>query len=313
MNARLWILMLCCLAPLVQAQSLDKQALLEQIRETRSAEQAAMREREQTFLRERNQQQARLSQARAELASAQARADELDARFKAQSEQLAQLRQELTERSGNLGELFGVVRQGAGDTLSQWQDSLLNARYPERQGELEALAQSSRIPSVEVLEQFWYRLQQDMNASGEVARFSAPLIDRQGSQQAQGCCSRALCCGCRRCVSALSDRQPGVAGGCTPARGRGLAGRLSCATRGGGGDRHRPGARPGNRATAAHSGPADASVPGRHRGTSLSPWARWVLCWRWRGWLGCNWYSAGLIDKLRTWTNWLTAIRWAAC
>lgn len=185
MKARLWILMLCCLAPLVQAQSLDKQALLEQIRETRSAEQAAMREREQTFLRERNQQQARLSQARAELASAQARADELDARFKAQSEQLAQLRQELTERSGNLGELFGVVRQGAGDTLSQWQDSLLNARYPERQGELEALSQSSRIPSVEVLEQFWYRLQQDMNASGEVARFSAPLIDRQGSQQAQ--------------------------------------------------------------------------------------------------------------------------------
>ncbi|HCB44128.1 MAG TPA: flagellar motor protein MotA, partial [Pseudomonas sp.] len=179
------MLMLCCLAPLVQAQSLDKQALLEQIRETRSAEQAAMREREQTFLRERNQQQARLSQALAELASAQARADELDARFKAQSEELTQLRQELTERSGNLGELFGVVRQGAGDTLSQWQDSLLNARYPERQGELEALAQSSRIPSVEVLEQFWYRLQQDMNASGEVARFSAPLIDREGSQQAQ--------------------------------------------------------------------------------------------------------------------------------
>ena len=79
-----WMLMLCCLAPLVQAQSLDKQALLEQIRETRSAEQAAMREREQTFLRERNQQQARLSQARAELASAQARADELDERHGAE-------------------------------------------------------------------------------------------------------------------------------------------------------------------------------------------------------------------------------------
>ena len=185
MKARFWVLMLCCLAPLAQAQSFDKQALLEQIRETRSTEQAAMREREQRFLRERNQQQARLSQTRAELTSAQARADELDALFKAQSEQLAQLRQELTERSGNLGELFGVVRQGAGDTLSQWQDSLLNARYPERQRELEALSQSSRIPSVEVLEQFWYRLQQDMNASGEVARFSAPLIDRQGNQQAQ--------------------------------------------------------------------------------------------------------------------------------
>ena len=32
MKARFWVLMLCCLAPLAQAQSFDKQALLEQIR-----------------------------------------------------------------------------------------------------------------------------------------------------------------------------------------------------------------------------------------------------------------------------------------
>ena len=298
MNARLWILMLFCLAPLVQAQSLDKQALLEQIRETRSAEQAAMREREQTFLRERNQQQARLSQARAELASAQARADELDARFKAQSEQLAQLRQELTERSGNLGELFGVVRQGAGDTLSQWQDSLLNARYPERQGELEALSQSSRIPSVEVLEQFWYRLQQDMNASGEVARFQAEVIDRQGSQQAQPVVavgpfvavagdeyllyqtdSQALQVAARQpegvglLADFLAPREAVAEIAIDPARGQVIEQLQRVCPRG-------------------------ASLA-----TSLSPWARWVLCWRWRGWLGCSSYSAGLIDKLRTWTS----------
>ena len=132
-----------------------------------------MQAREQQFLRERDQQQQRLAQARARLAQAQARADQLDAQFKAQGEQLAALREELTQRSGNLGELFGVVRQSAGDTLGQWQGSQLNSRFPERRDELEALAQSSRIPSVEALEQFWYRLQQDMTASGEVARSSA--------------------------------------------------------------------------------------------------------------------------------------------
>ena len=177
-------LFVCLLAPLVQAQTLDKDALLQSIRDTRSAEQAAMQAREQQFLRERDQQQQRLAQARARLAQAQARADQLDAQFKAQGEQLAALREELTQRSGNLGELFGVVRQSAGDTLGQWQGSQLNSRFPERRDELEALAQSSRIPSVEALEQFWYRLQQDMTASGEVARISASVVDRQGRSAA---------------------------------------------------------------------------------------------------------------------------------
>lgn len=177
-------LFVCLLAPLVQAQTLDKDALLQSIRDTRSAEQAAMQAREQQFLRERDQQQQRLAQARARLAQAQARADQLDAQFKAQGEQLAALREELTQRSGNLGELFGVVRQSAGDTLGQWQGSQLNSRFPERRDELEALAQSSRIPSVEALERFWYRLQQDMTASGDVARISASVVDRQGRSAA---------------------------------------------------------------------------------------------------------------------------------
>ena len=177
-----WIipLLICAIAPLAQAQTLNKEALLQSIRDTRNAEQAAMQAREQQFLRERDQQQQRLAQARTRLARAQARADQLDAQFKAQGDQLAALREELTQRSGNLGELFGVVRQGAGDTLGQWQDSQLNRRFPERRDELEALAQSSRIPSVETLEQFWYRLQQDITASGEVAQISAPVVDRQG-------------------------------------------------------------------------------------------------------------------------------------
>ena len=87
-------LFVCLLAPLVQAQTLDKDALLQSIRDTRSAEQAAMQAREQQFLRERDQQQQRLAQARARLAQAQARADQLDAQFKAQGEQLAALCQQ---------------------------------------------------------------------------------------------------------------------------------------------------------------------------------------------------------------------------
>lgn len=184
----LWIgCLILALLPLsqVQAQSASKQDLLRSIRETRSAEEAQMREREQAFIRESGQQQQRMSSTVRERDALQARADTLDAQFKQQSEALAAVKAELTERSGNLGELFGVVRQGAGDTRSQWQDSLLNSRFPERLKQLDALAQSQRIPQVEQLEQFWYLLQQDMTASGEVSRYDAPVVDRHGQPREQ--------------------------------------------------------------------------------------------------------------------------------
>ena len=179
--------LLLILLPLsqAQAQSPSKQDLLRNIREARSAEEAQMREREQVFIRERGQQQQRMSTTVSERDALQAKADALDAQFEQQSAALAAIKAELTERSGNLGELFGVVRQGAGDTRSQWQDSLLNSRFPERLEELDALAQSQRIPQVEQLEQFWYRLQQDMTASGEVSRYDTQVVDRHGQPRQQ--------------------------------------------------------------------------------------------------------------------------------
>ncbi|MEH6567182.1 MAG: MotA/TolQ/ExbB proton channel family protein [Halopseudomonas sp.] len=180
-----FILLALLPASQLQAQAPSKQDLLRSIRETRSAEEAQMRAREQAFLQEQGQQQQRMAAAVRERDQLQASADALDAQFQQQSEALAAVKAELNERSGNLGELFGVVRQGAGDTRSQWQDSLLNSRFPERLKELDALAQSQRIPQVEQLEQFWYRLQQDMTASGEISRYDAAVVDRHGQTRQQ--------------------------------------------------------------------------------------------------------------------------------
>src|SRR5690606_23773014 len=42
---------------------------------------------------------------------------------------------------------------------------------------------STRIPTVESLEQFWFMLQEDMTASGRISRINAPVVDRDGQQQ----------------------------------------------------------------------------------------------------------------------------------
>lgn len=180
-------ILLGLLAPVCLAQSetgpASLDALLESIREVRGAEQQAMREREQRFVTERDQRQARMREAEQALAETQEQTDRLQAEFEQLEDDIGEVRTQLDERSGNLGELFGVVRQMAADTRGQWQDSLLNARFPERLQLLGKLEQSRGIPTADELEQFWYMLQQDMTASGRVVRFAADVAGRDGHQQ----------------------------------------------------------------------------------------------------------------------------------
>ena len=183
MNRFLFVLILALASPLALAQPASLEQLLQDIRELRSNEQAAMREREAQFLRERDNQQQLMQRAEAELAPIQAEADRLKAEFDQLEQALADTEAEMKQRSGYLGELFGVVRQTASDTRSQWQDSLLNVQFPERLARLDQLASASQIPTVETLEQFWFMLQEDMTASGRISRVTAPVINRDGQQQ----------------------------------------------------------------------------------------------------------------------------------
>lgn len=180
---RFLMLTVLLLPAMVSAQPADLDALLRDIQQVRSNEQAAMRERESRFIAERDQQQRRLREAETALAEVQAESDRLEAEFGLHEKALKEGEAELAQRSGNLGELFGVVRQAAGDTRSQWQDSLLNMQFPDRIAMLDQLAESRRIPTVETLEAFWFMLQQDMTASGKVSRFVAPVVGEDGQQR----------------------------------------------------------------------------------------------------------------------------------
>lgn len=183
MKRLLMVLALVMASPLATAQPTSLGQLLQDIRELRASEQAAMREREAEFLSERDNQQQLMQRAERELAPIQAEADRLKAEFDQLEQALADTEAEMKQRSGYLGELFGVVRQTASDTRSQWQDSLLNVQFPERLQQLDRLASTAQIPTVETLEQFWFMLQEDMTASGSITRVSAPVINRDGQQQ----------------------------------------------------------------------------------------------------------------------------------
>jgi biopolymer transport protein ExbB len=158
--------------------------LLDRVRSdaiARSAENAA---REQQFLASRNEQQALLEQARADLARENGRSGELKQQFDANELELGELDETLRVRVGNMGELFGVVRQVAGDTKGIIDTSLVSAQLPGRSADADRLAQARGLPSIEDLTDLYVLLLEEMAESGKIARFETEVIGAEGRAEA---------------------------------------------------------------------------------------------------------------------------------
>jgi len=186
MSRRVLALTLALLPALaVAAEPLSPDQLLQRIRSERAAEVTAMQSREQAFIAERGERAQLLAGARSALSTQKAEAERLKAEFDRQESQSAEQEKLLTQRVGHLGELFGVVRQSAGDVAGQWQDSLLNAQYPQRLASLKALAESRTLPSAADLDGYWMLLLEDLTASGRVERVQLPVVAADGTRAPQ--------------------------------------------------------------------------------------------------------------------------------
>jgi biopolymer transport protein ExbB len=186
MNRRVLAFTLALLPALAgAAEPLSPDQLLQRIRSERAAEVSAMQSREQAFIAERGERAQLLASARSALATQKAEAEQLKAEFDRQENLLAEQEKLLTQRAGHLGELFGVVRQSAGDVAGQWQDSLLNAQFPERLTRLNTLAESRTLPSAADLDGYWMLLLEDLTASGRVERLQLPVVAADGTRNPQ--------------------------------------------------------------------------------------------------------------------------------
>lgn len=161
------------------AATLDE--LLEQTRTAREREAQANKEREARFLAERNRQAALLAEARAALAEQQRLSASLSAAYDANEKRLTELQAQLDSKAGNLGEMFGVVRQVANDFSSVVHNSIITAQYPDREAFIAKLSQARSLPSMADLERFWFELQREMTESGRVVRFNTEVVTPEGT------------------------------------------------------------------------------------------------------------------------------------
>ncbi len=160
--------------------SLDE--LLQQVRSERTTEQRHNQAREARFLADRDRQRERLDALKAELAQAEAQADELRSRHAANQARVLELETQLRERAGDLNDLFAVARQVAADTRAQLDASLISAQLPGRVAALAPLSDERATLTTPQLEALWVALLEEMTESGKVARFQAPVISAAGTE-----------------------------------------------------------------------------------------------------------------------------------
>lgn len=159
--------------------------LLDRTSSYQSGEATLDKQREAEFRRNLAQQQTLLQQAKAKLAAERRRADQLKQTFDDNEVALVEKEEDLRMQVGNLGEMFGLVRQVAGDLDGVLNDSLTLIEKPTRQADLATLAQSKELPDLVQLEQLWHTLLEEMVLNGQISRFNASVITTDGSSAEQ--------------------------------------------------------------------------------------------------------------------------------
>ena len=163
------------------ATSLDD--LVDKVRNESVLQSKKLAAREHEFLKARDQQAAKLARVKAQLAAERQRGEDLKTRYENNESFITSETQRLHEKTGSLGELFGVVRQTAKDLQSLFKSSLVSTQIRNREGLLQLLSERKTNPSIQELEDFWRLMVDEMVESGKVARFVAPVITVDGEEQ----------------------------------------------------------------------------------------------------------------------------------
>ncbi len=161
------------------ATTLDE--LLQQARRQNADELKANAEREAEFQTRRDQQARLLREAQKQRDELEQKSKELSARYDANDKEINQLNQILSQRQGNLGELFGVTRQVAGEVSTTLAQSMTGLQVGERDEFLRTMANTKALPTITELERLWVEMLREMTETSRVARFDSKVVQPDGS------------------------------------------------------------------------------------------------------------------------------------
>ena len=160
----------------------DLDLLVESVKNTASIRAKEDKARLDKFLSDKNRQQYLLNQMKAKLDAEEDRSERLTKEYEDNDKKLSELEEQLTLKLGSFGELFGIVRQTAGESKGQFMLSLTNIEYPERIEFLGDLAErkSLDLPTSAELDRLWYEILNELNQSGKVKVYNTDILSKSG-------------------------------------------------------------------------------------------------------------------------------------
>lgn len=164
--------------------------LLELVQKGQFADTQEQRDRERQFRNEKNKQAKLLADAKAERARLEREAARLEQKFEANEALLVVAEAQLKERLGSLNEIFGHLAGLATESRNIFEQSISSAQFgKDREEFLTKLAvkmgQGVTLASIPELERLWFELQREINATGEVVKFSTDVIALDGTVESR--------------------------------------------------------------------------------------------------------------------------------
>jgi len=170
------------------AQDVKLSNLRPEVQKLRDDERRLSQERITRFRAEQQKAERQAQEAVQRRNAAEARSNALDKAWNENEKRIAEINNLLKQRLGNLGELFGVTRQVAGDSANTLQQSILSTQYgvpaegEERAEFLRRLAGAKALPSITELERLWYELMREMTDAGRVVKYRASVLEQDNTK-----------------------------------------------------------------------------------------------------------------------------------
>jgi biopolymer transport protein ExbB len=178
-------LLVLSMTPTVQAQTLEN--LLEQARNVRAEETRLIEQRRSAYSAAPAAEQERLMKdVEGKRAQVQASVNRIGEQVSANEVRINELSGQLRDKISELGmtELIGLSRQVAGDVATFMEQSLITTQLAsgaDRVEYLRAYSTSRTVPTIAELERLWLEIQQENTASGQVARYTANVVQPNGN------------------------------------------------------------------------------------------------------------------------------------
>jgi biopolymer transport protein ExbB len=116
-----------------------------------------------------------------DLKNAEDLSDRLINQFDQNEKTLAELEEKLTLKLGNLGEMFGVVKQVSGQTRGEFKNSITNIDNPDRDLFLKNLAESKKLPDLSDISGLWIELVKEIRNAETIKVFKTNVLTADGN------------------------------------------------------------------------------------------------------------------------------------